>query len=238
MTFEFHDVPQLSEQWFQLRIGVATSSCFGKIITPKTGKLSASASEYASLLIAEKILGEPLETFKQTYWMERGQEYEPMARKAYVLETDYDIDGGGFISNGMVGSSPDARVFNGDLEVIGAAEIKCPAPWTHVENLCRDEIDPKYIPQVQGQIFCGRKLYPKMNFVDWFSFHPEMPMSLIRTTADAEYQGKLDVAIGEFEDIMKEKIDTLIRKGVIIHSEEGKAQAAPDAVPEDILMAG
>ena len=40
------DIPQGSEEWTQLRLGVATASNFNKIITA-TGKESATLEKYA-----------------------------------------------------------------------------------------------------------------------------------------------------------------------------------------------
>jgi hypothetical protein len=41
-----HNVSQLSDEWHRLRMGIPTASEFGRIITPKTMKLSAQAPEY------------------------------------------------------------------------------------------------------------------------------------------------------------------------------------------------
>lgn len=208
----FHNIEHTTDEWFKARLGLPTASCFNKIITPKTGKLSSQADAYANLLIAEIILGRPQETFPQTFWMERGEMLEADAKKLYEFETGYDIKNGGFATNdlGSAGASPDARIFDKDGKLIGGAEIKCPAPWTHVENLLRDEIDPDYIPQVQGQI-----LIYGFEFVDWFSYHPEMPPALIRTYRDDEYCEKLESALSDFHEIKMAKIEKLKSKGML-----------------------
>lgn len=209
----FHDVEQSSAKWAELRLGIATASCFNKIITPKTGKLSSQADAYANQLIAEIVTGEVQEKFAPTYWMERGSLLEEDARKLYEFETGYNVKNGGFATNdlGTAGASPDVRVFDKDGKLIGGAEIKCPAPWTQVENLLRDEIDSDYIPQVQGQI-----LIYGFEFVDWFSYHPQMPPALIRTYRDDAYCEKLDAALQDFHEIKTAKIKRLIEKGVLI----------------------
>lgn len=209
---QFHDIEQGTDEWHGLRLGLPTASCFGKIITPKTGKPSTQADAYANRLIAELILGRPQDTFPPTYWMERGEMLEAEAKQLYCFDTGYNIKPGGLATDdlGRCGASPDARVFGGK-NLIGGAEIKCPAPWTHVENLLRDEIDPDYIPQVQGQI-----LIYGFEFVDWFSYHPDMPPALIRTYRDDAYCQKLEAALSDFHEIKMAKIEKLISKGLMI----------------------
>ena len=209
----FHDIEQLTDEWTKARLGLPTASCFNKIITPKTGKLSSQADAYANRLISELILGRPQETFPPTYWMERGEMLEADAKKLYEFETGYNLKNGGFGTNdlGTAGASPDFRIFDDKDNLVGGGEIKCVAPWTHVENLLRDEIDPDYIPQVQGQI-----LIYGFEFVDWFSYHPEMPPALIRTYRDDEYCEKLEAALQDFHAIKMAKIEKLRLQGMDI----------------------
>lgn len=213
----FHDLSHASPEWFRARVGIATASCFGKIITPKTGKLSAQADGYANLLISEMILGESQEKFSPSYWMERGAMMEVDARKLYEFETGFITDRGGFMTNdeGTAGASPDVRVFDDGGKLIGAAEIKCPAPWNHVENLLRDTLDPDYIPQVQGQILIGG-----FDFVDFFSYHPDMPPARIRTYRDDEFCKKLQDALDGFEQIIQVKIRALAERGIEVKRPE------------------
>ena len=58
----YHDVAQYSEAHDRLKLGIPTSSNFHKIITPQ-GKPSKQWREYACLLIAERLLRRPDETF-------------------------------------------------------------------------------------------------------------------------------------------------------------------------------
>lgn len=211
----YYDLEHGSDLWFEARLGIATASCFNKIITPKTGKMSSQADGYANQLIAEIVLGQVQEKFPPTYWMERGSLMEDDAKKLYEFETGYNMARGGFATNDTktAGASPDMRVFDADGKLIGGAEIKCPAPWTQIENLLRDAIDPDYIPQVQGQI-----LIYGFEFVDWFSYHPDMPPALIRTYRDDEYCEKLEAALHDFHAIKMAKIEKLKSKGMLIEA--------------------
>lgn len=219
-----HEVTQGSPEWFDLRLGVATSSCFAKIITPKTGKLSSQADAYANKLIAEIINGYQEDDYKSE-WMERGNELEEQAVKSYEFDTGYDVERIGFITNDdkTIGSSPDGLVFK-DGKRIGGIEIKCPKASTHIANLLRvdNAIDPSYIPQVQGQCLIG-----ELDFVDWYSFHPKMPAVNIRTHKDDEYCEKLSKALDQFLITMQDKIKLLKEKGVLF-PEKVKEQISED----------
>ena len=194
---KYFPVPTEPTSGSRCRLGIPTASCFDKIVTPggkiseaKGGELylgteiprfSQTAESYAHLLLAEIITNSGLDNFLKSYWMEQGALMEQEASQLYEFETGYTLDRGGFMTDDLFrwGASPDRRILDQEGNVIGALEIKCPAPWTHVENLLKKEIDREYIPQVQGQMFCG-----DLQFVDWFSYYPGMPPSLIRTKRD------------------------------------------------------
>lgn len=227
----FYNVAHNTPEWEKLRIGIATTSSFDKIVTP-TGKISTQADEYLNMILAEMIMGTHLEKFQQSYWMEQGQIKEADARARYEFETGFTLDRGGFFTNddGTAGASPDVRVFDGK-RLVGGAEIKCPAPWTHVENLRRmyehNAIDPKYKPQVQGQI-----LLCDFEFVDWYSFHEEMPSANIRTYADEPYQAILKDALEQFEEKLVREIELLKSRGVIFPTIEKPQPMEADALTQ------
>lgn len=195
-----------SGEWFNLRAGVATSSQFDKILT-KGGNLSEQSDAYANKLIAELLLGKPIDREFSTFAMEWGHAYEGEAVKLYEFETDSTVKKGGFFLSDdmMFGASPDARIYSGD-EVVGLAEIKCPEnPANHIEFLLMQEMNPKYIPQVQGQLYVSG-----MQWVDWFSYYPEMPSARIRVFRDETYQKKLHDALEGFRKIFDKKVARLI----------------------------
>lgn len=209
----FHDIAQNTPEWFRAKIGIASASNFSNIITPKKMDFSKSADEYADRLISELITGEYSEKFPPTYWMERGAEMEADACNLYEFETGYTLQHGGFITDDehTVACSPDVRVFDKSGKLIGAAEIKCPAPWTHVGNAQRNSADPDNVCQIQGQLFVG-----KFEFIDWFSYHPDMPPARITTVRNEDFQYALRDCLDKFERIMLDKIAILKDKGFTI----------------------
>ena len=56
-----HHVKQGTRDWYMLRLGKPTASCFDRIITPKTGKASAQQDWYLFDLLAERVMGCPPE---------------------------------------------------------------------------------------------------------------------------------------------------------------------------------
>lgn len=200
----YYHVEQGSGDWFQLRLGIPTASNFDKIITPKTGKLSASSTAYAYRLVAEKLLNLPTETIEGQQWMDRGKELEPQAVSQYEWVNEVETVKVGFITtdDGLIGASPD-RLVKGKA---AALEIKCPAPHTHIGYLL-DGPGADYRPQVQGQIYVG-----ELEYDDFYSYHPRMPACTVRTVRDEPYIQLLVDALDQFNErlfAMLERAKTL-----------------------------
>jgi len=202
-----YDVAQGEPEWFSLRIGIPTASEFGKIMTPKTLKLSAQAEEYADAKIAEMMTGQPQTgPMFQTYYMERGQLLEVEAREAYEFTNNVRVTRGGFITDdkGHYGCSPDFLV--GDD---GMGEIKCLMPKNHITCLISQKVQPDHMPQVQGGLWIsGRK------WNDWTMYHPELPRFEIRTYRDEAYISSLADCMDQFRTMMSEKIQNLMDRGL------------------------
>ena len=210
--FEFE---QLSPEWMAARCGLPTSSNFGSLITP-SGKPSKQADEYCNRCIADIVCGEISERFQTSFWMEQGVAMEVEAADWYAFETGFDLAKVGFITDdeGRWGASPD-RIVMRDGEEIGALEIKCPAPWTHVENILRGSIKRTHIPQVQGQMLIGW-----FAWVDWVSYHPDFGGFVVRIERDEEYIEGLQVALERFSASKQEKIARLVELGIMTNGKE------------------
>lgn len=143
------DCEQGSPEWRAARLGLPTASCFDQIITP-TGKPSKSANAYLAKLLAERMTGEPQDTYVSRE-MQRGLDLEPDARAAYEFETDSTIKPGGIVyldEKRLVAASPD-----GLLGDVGGLEIKCPNPSTLVGWILDGQVPSEYRPQVQGNLW-------------------------------------------------------------------------------------
>jgi YqaJ-like viral recombinase domain len=195
-----HQAEQGSPEWFALRVGIPTASCFHKIVTP-TGKLSAQAAKYAYFLAAERLLGRSLEPdLNGIEAIRRGHELEPEAVQMYEFDQDVDTTPVGFITtdDGRIGASPDRLIVGRK----GALEIKCPLAQTHVQYMI-EGFGADYTPQAQGQIAVA-----ELEWVDRYSYHPEMPPVHVRTYRDEAYQRLLVPALVEFCELL----ETVVRK--------------------------
>lgn len=202
-----HNVKQGSEEWRRLRMGVPTASEFDRILTP-TGKRSESAEPYMYDLLAELMMGRPLDA-PSFPWMQRGHDLEADAALWYELQKDVITRVVGFCTtdDGLIGASPDRLVGEG-----GQLEVKCPKPETHVRYLLfpHKGVDAKYRVQIMGQLYVtGRQ------WCDVVSYHPELPSVIVRVERDEEYIGKLAEALKEFCVRLAEGKAELERQGLL-----------------------
>lgn len=184
----FHDVPQYSEAYDRLKIGIPTSSNFDKIITPQ-GKPSKQWRGYACLLIAERILRQKIELYHSPA-MERGLIVEADAVDWYEFDQDVTVQRGGFITddNHTLGCSPDRLV--GDD---GLLEIKAPLPHTQVEYWISGEVGERFRPQLQGQLYVSQR-----SWVDIVCWHDVLPKVVMRIEPDEEFIKALDRELQTF----------------------------------------
>ena len=195
-----YDFPQGSDPWKQARLGVVTASGLDRILTGKTLKPSAQQDAYLHQLVAEMVIGAPLDDASSEF-MERGVQMEGEAADFYAYSRGSTLSTVGFITrdDGRVGCSPDRLV--GDD---GLLEIKCPAAHTHVSYVINpDALVTAYRAQVQGQMLVtGRK------WVDLMAFNPAMSEVVVRVEPDKKY---LDALVPELESFLK-RLDEALAK--------------------------
>lgn len=198
MSKYFYDIEQHSEAWDNIRLGIPTASKFCHIITPQ-GKQSSVWRDFAHKLVAERILKRQVDfSISGSPALERGQQLEPEAIRDYQLQTDRDTKACGFVmtGDGIAGCSPDRLV--GDD---GLLEIKCPYPQTQIHYLVTRKVHEKYYPQLQGQLYVtGRE------WVDIYSYHPELPRAIIRVERDPVYLHCLDSLLKRMHEYMQNAI--------------------------------
>ena len=190
------DVLQGSQEWIDLKLGVASASNFSKIITPFTGKPSTQVTAYRRQLISEKLTGQHCETY-QSEWMKRGNIGETEARDVYAFITGNTVEQTGFVflnEDRRVGCSPDGLIDKGGLE------IKYPAPHTHVGYLLDDKLPTTYYAQVQGSMWvCG------VHWWDFMSYCPGMRPFIIRVKWNESFISPLSRLMDEFLDKMDQE---------------------------------
>jgi hypothetical protein len=217
---KIHACIQGTSEWLALRMGRPTSSQFHRIITPRTLKSSTQADGYCNELLAELIMGRPIEGASSP-WMDRGKTLEEEARSYYEMANNCDVQTVGFITSddGLIGCSPDSLV--GDD---GLVEIKCPSPAVHVGYLLGKEgagADVEYRAQVQGQMLITGRAW-----CDIISYHPEMPAAMIHVPRDEEFIAALKRELDGFLMLLDVRRSKLEACGWISQSAWASAAAA------------
>ena len=158
---------QRSEEWFRERAGKATASRIADITARTKSGYSASRANYRSQLVIERLQGKPVESYINAA-MQFGIDTEPQARAAYEFLHDVDVETCGFFTHPaipMSGASPDGLV-----GAEGLLEIKCPNSATYINAALGDEIDDRYMKQMQWQLACSCR-----QWCDFVLFDPRMP---------------------------------------------------------------
>ncbi len=189
---------QLSEEWFEARRGIPTSSSFDKIVT-STGAPSKQKTKYMYRLAGEKISGRN-EDMYQSKAMERGVEVEEEARDFYQVCSGKELRQVGFcLSEEGYGASPDCLVDDD-----GSLEIKCPLMSTQVEYLLDKKLPVAYFQQTQGHLLVtGRK------WVDFLSYYPGLQPVIVRVGRDEEFLAKLRIELTLFCNQLNELIEKI-----------------------------
>jgi hypothetical protein len=198
---------QGSLDWFMIRKGRPTASCFHRIITRIKKKPAAGARAYAYELAAEAVRETPTDGSENymTRAMIHGAETEKEARRWYQMHTDTDVEQVGFLmsDDGRFGASPDGLVASE-----GGLELKCPLLETHIGYLDNpDALLTTYRWQVHGALLVsGRQWW------DLVSYAVGVQPLVIRVTPDDD-TALLSEALRGFWQMYVE-ILALIRLGV------------------------
>lgn len=149
------DLLQGSEEWLEIRKGVATCSEFSNIITPARGEESKSIPKYAKKLALELFYEKLKEESFKSPAMLAGNELEKVARQLYQEKTFNIVEEVGFIKSdcGNFGFSPD-----GLIDEDGIIEIKTLEAEAHSEIILNNHMPLDYKCQIQGGLWIsGRK---------------------------------------------------------------------------------
>lgn len=189
-----HECLQGERAWFDARLGVPTASGLSKIVMPAKLELSKQAIGYADELLAEWILGEPVDGWDEstgTRYMKSGIATEEQAACWFAFEMGLDVQTCGFFTVGKrsFGASPD-RLIGDD----GLLEIICPKITTHMEfQRNHDELFKRKGLQVIGQ-----RIATKRTRAWILSYHAKIQPVLLDVPAWEEKQQKVEKAVTAF----------------------------------------
>jgi putative phage-type endonuclease len=162
---------QGTTEWHAARLGKVTASKINDVMAKlKGGGEAAGRRNYRAQLVAERLTGEPTETYVNDA-MRRGSDMEPLAREAYEFLTGADVVQIGFIDHPtipMSGCSPDGLI--GEK---GMLEIKSPNTATHIDWLLGGKVPPEHVNQMRWQMECSGR-----EWCDFASYDPRLPVEL------------------------------------------------------------
>jgi len=196
---------QGSKEWLAARAGLITASRIADLMAKtKTGE-SASRANYRAQLVAERLTGQPQESFSNAA-MQWGTEQEPMARSLYEIKHGVMIDQVAIVmhpSIPMAGASPDGLI--GDD---GLIEIKCPNTATHIEYAIAGKPPTKYLLQMLWQMECtGRQ------WCDFVSYDPRLPeemnLFVVRINRDETKLAEIRAEVVRMNEEIAQQINQL-----------------------------
>lgn len=162
----YTDIEQQSPEWFAIRKGKMTASNAQAIWNAWKW-----LETYIYELMAESISSWEKETYSNEH-TNRGNEFEPIARSLYELETWCTVEQVTFVEyNDMIGCSPDWFIWD-DWWL----EIKCQNDVKHMKLIIswEKEIDSAYIWQVQFNLWVTKRKWWDLCF-----FNPNFEKSII-----------------------------------------------------------
>jgi putative phage-type endonuclease len=201
-------IEQLTEEWFQQRLGKVTASRISDVIAKTKTGASTSRQNYLIQLVSERLTGKKGDSFVNQAMLD-GIERESAARALYMLNRDVSVTEVGFFDHPVIknsGASPDGAVnAEEDGKYAGLIEIKCPIETTHTNTLMSKSVPSKYIPQMQWQLACTNA-----SWVDFVSYNPNFPPKLqlfiARVDRDQIYISELEVEVEKFLDEVEQTI--------------------------------
>lgn len=183
------DFPQGSIEWQEARAGKVTASRIEDVLAKIKSGEAAARRDYRAQLVAEILTGKPQEDGYINAEMQWGIDNEILARGAYQVARDTDVDPVGFVLHPTIeraGASPDG------LTGLGLVEIKCPKTATHLQYLLAGEVPTKYQPQMLWQMACAES-----EWTDFVSYDPrlsaELQLFIVRFQRDEKRIKEMEV---------------------------------------------
>lgn len=222
---------QRTEEWFNNHVGMLTSSRIADVIGKRKRNPAEPLQAYVDLrieLAVERLTKKPAQHFVST-WMERGIELEPLARAAYELRADREVNLVDFVLHPdrerleWAGCSPDG--ITGE-ELI---EIKVPKPETHAGYLMGEVVPAEYLPQMHWQMACTGAA--ANTFVSYCPDFPEpLDLLIVRLPRDEKRIAEMEaeavkflVEVAEMTERLKSGLAGQLRRSLHHPAADGAA---------------
>lgn len=221
-VYEKDELVQGTPEWHKVRELKFTASKADAIATNGKG-LDTLVKELLSEYYSSQEFNEYTQKYKSED-MQRGNDFESMSRMVYEMETGYTVKEVGFVERSKyIGCSPDGMIESEK----GLIEIKNHSDNKFIELLLTEKIDPKYIKQMQYQLWVTG-----YNWVDYFGFNPNFNPNFYkeRFYPDEDMFKKFELGVAEGIrllqnglDILKDKVKVL-EKVIEVIDEEPKQE--------------
>jgi len=157
-----HKVEQRSDEWKRLRLGKITGTRIKEVMAKDNMKL-------VDQLIAEHVSDEIEDDGFVNAAMQRGIDYEPIARQHYEKVYDCKVEQFGFIQSSKypwLGYSPDGIINKGSDKHCTGIEIKCPSTAAHVRYIRQGILPTEY----KYQIYAAFLVCENMKWLSFISY--------------------------------------------------------------------
>jgi hypothetical protein len=154
MPIVIDDIEQGTQEWFDLKLGIPSASCFGYIVTSK-GEKSKSWDKYMDKLVNEKITRRRSKQWELSAF-NRGKEMEPESRDTWELKHRKEITQVAFVfkdERKLFGCSPDGLVDWDGGAIVEGFETKDAIPRIQYERLLAGVLPTIHHRQVQGSLY-------------------------------------------------------------------------------------
>ena len=193
---KIYDFEQLSDEWFQVRLGKFTASKAADLLMKET---TVGYNNLINQIVYERLTSKSPETFTNN-WMQRGTELEAEAIKAFELETFQKIRSVGFIEmDEWTGCSPDG-LLNSD----GLIQIKCPKFSTHIDYLLSRKVPSDYYKQCQFELMVTERKYNIL-----MSYEPNLKPFISKTERDEDLIQEIEYKLNQSIKLVNERISLL-----------------------------
>ena len=211
--FEVDQFEQGSDEWFAIRSGIPTASCFSIVMAQgKNGDASVTRARYKRVLAGEILTGRPGEGSKKivTAAMQRGTDMEAEAFAYYESRHFHSVRRIGFMrrrlpSGRWAGCSPDGLIGHHK-----GLEIKTMQPDLLIERLEKGAgMPPEHMAQVQGTMWIGD--LEEMDVLLFYSGMPVAPKFSLRR--NETYIRQLANAVEVFDFELHQLVEKIRRMG-------------------------
>jgi len=178
--------------------------------TVRERRPKAERNDYMMAVVSERLTGILIPHYR-TPAMLHGEEYEPLAKIAYMAATGRDVIDGTFLDHQTIdgfGATPDGHVLdqNEVRGMRGHIECKCPTTTTFIEWLTAGVVPEEHKPQM-----CAQMLVTGCRWCDFVAFDPRMPkdrqLFIRRYRPTAEELNEVEAAavqfLAEVEELFK-----------------------------------